>query len=292
MDYGARYYDPQLGRWHTPDPANQFGSPYVGLGNNPVNGTDPDGKFFGTVFTAFWDAVVTLFTGGLNFNNGISGRAWAKYDPTTPGSKTNNAFRIDMGLFQTDPNRTIAGRAWQLISRFTWEQPMTGLGNAFAHSVNWTGDVERVDYFAGATVLWNANNTDGGTTVGSYINIRSWDDDARTRRSPGFVGEFDELLVHEYGHYMQARTVGGVLTILGGANSGLAYVVPWANPLTSWWEQDASQRGINYMIRTGRVDPNTAQGRANLDFYYRQNPSSLGAWWEFATLPFTFFWRF
>ncbi len=45
IDHGARYYDAQLGRWHTPDPANQFSSPYVGMGNNPVMYTDPDGKF-------------------------------------------------------------------------------------------------------------------------------------------------------------------------------------------------------------------------------------------------------
>jgi len=41
--YGARYYDPQLGMWHSIDPADEFYSPYVGMGNNPMVLTDPDG---------------------------------------------------------------------------------------------------------------------------------------------------------------------------------------------------------------------------------------------------------
>ncbi|MCB9234604.1 MAG: RHS repeat-associated core domain-containing protein [Bacteroidia bacterium] len=43
-DYGARFYDPQLGRWHANDPAGEFESPYVYTGNNPVNFYDPDGQ--------------------------------------------------------------------------------------------------------------------------------------------------------------------------------------------------------------------------------------------------------
>ena len=43
-DFDARFFDPQLGRWHVPDPANQYASPYVGMGNNPANRVDPDGK--------------------------------------------------------------------------------------------------------------------------------------------------------------------------------------------------------------------------------------------------------
>lgn len=45
-DFGARMYDAQLGRWHCPDPLLQFASPYLAMGNSPVNGTDPSGMWF------------------------------------------------------------------------------------------------------------------------------------------------------------------------------------------------------------------------------------------------------
>ncbi|MCA4900649.1 MAG: fibronectin type III domain-containing protein, partial [Cytophagales bacterium] len=45
--FELREYDPVIGRWTSKDPAGQFYSPYVGMGNNPVSGVDPDGgKFF------------------------------------------------------------------------------------------------------------------------------------------------------------------------------------------------------------------------------------------------------
>ncbi|MCD4818136.1 MAG: RHS repeat-associated core domain-containing protein [Candidatus Cloacimonetes bacterium] len=43
LDFGYRNYDPQLGRWHSFDPKDQFHSPYVYNGNNPINFVDPDG---------------------------------------------------------------------------------------------------------------------------------------------------------------------------------------------------------------------------------------------------------
>lgn len=41
---GRGNYDPILGRWNSADPANQFASPYLGMGNNPAMGVDPDGR--------------------------------------------------------------------------------------------------------------------------------------------------------------------------------------------------------------------------------------------------------
>jgi len=37
--------DASLGRWFGTDPQNQFASPYVAMGNNPVMFTDPNGEF-------------------------------------------------------------------------------------------------------------------------------------------------------------------------------------------------------------------------------------------------------
>jgi len=45
-DYGARFYDPQIGRFHTVDPATEKYyslSPFTFCGNNPVNIVDPNG---------------------------------------------------------------------------------------------------------------------------------------------------------------------------------------------------------------------------------------------------------
>lgn len=44
--FRLRLWDARIGRWLTTDPAGQYHSPYLGMGNSPVNGIDFDGGIF------------------------------------------------------------------------------------------------------------------------------------------------------------------------------------------------------------------------------------------------------
>ena len=43
--FQLRLWDARIGRWLTTDPYGQFASPYLGMGNNPISMTDPDGGY-------------------------------------------------------------------------------------------------------------------------------------------------------------------------------------------------------------------------------------------------------
>jgi len=45
--FELRMWDSRLARWTSTDPYGQYHSPYLGMGNNPINGVDPDGGLFG-----------------------------------------------------------------------------------------------------------------------------------------------------------------------------------------------------------------------------------------------------
>ncbi|WP_205511075.1 RHS repeat domain-containing protein [Longitalea arenae] len=44
--FELRMYDSKIARWLSVDPKKQFSSPYIGMGNDPVNGVDKDGGFW------------------------------------------------------------------------------------------------------------------------------------------------------------------------------------------------------------------------------------------------------
>ncbi|MGL4567963.1 MAG: RHS repeat domain-containing protein, partial [Fusobacteriaceae bacterium] len=43
VEFDLRQYDPEIGRWLSPDPMHQHFSPYLAMGNNPVSSVDMDG---------------------------------------------------------------------------------------------------------------------------------------------------------------------------------------------------------------------------------------------------------
>ncbi|QKG55128.1 hypothetical protein GKZ67_22170 (plasmid) [Hymenobacter sp. BRD67] len=64
-DFELRNYDSRIGRWTAPDPAGQFHSPYVGMGNNPVSSVDPDGGFISPLAAMGIGAAVGGIAGGI-----------------------------------------------------------------------------------------------------------------------------------------------------------------------------------------------------------------------------------
>lgn len=65
-EMGARYYQPELGRWTQRDPSGLDANAYLYVGGNPVNFVDPSGLFsFGDFFGAIADiaGVVSAFAG-------------------------------------------------------------------------------------------------------------------------------------------------------------------------------------------------------------------------------------
>jgi RHS repeat-associated protein len=73
--FGARYYDPEVGRFLSVDPlADKYPglTPYHYCDNNPLNALDPDGKAFNLLAAGIGAAVGGLVGGGINAFNQIS----------------------------------------------------------------------------------------------------------------------------------------------------------------------------------------------------------------------------
>ena len=83
-DFALRNYDPQIARWVQQDPYQQFASPYVGMGDDPVNNADPSGGsipgftagesiVMGAVVGAITGATIGAITSGDGLKGALTG---------------------------------------------------------------------------------------------------------------------------------------------------------------------------------------------------------------------------
>lgn len=249
INMNGRMYDPILGRMLSPD--NYVQDPfdlqnynrYTYCLNNPLKYTDPSGEFLWTVLNAIKDFFVNTFvnvwTQGVN--------AWTDSDNW---KSTTNAFKIDIGLFNGDIG--------QILSRLTWEAPQTFFGYTYSQVKNYIGEVDRVDYYGGATFCTNENSSNrNGVTLGSYININTHDK-APTDENGKFSPLADFLYMHEYGHYLQSQDYGpGYLFCVGipsiwdlavgdGKGTTRIHDYNFSNHDLKWFERNANKRAKKY----------------------------------------------
>jgi hypothetical protein len=174
--------------------------------------------------------------------------------PEWGGKRFNNSLRILGGLFKTDENKNFWQNAGMLLSRWTWEGIQTWSGYAYSRLRNATGNVDRVDYFGGATFITNENASGSwGMSMGNYIN---------TNIDHEITGDFNDyvlshpMYMHEYGHTIDSRAFGlsylfaiGVPSIISAAGDG-------GDHSTYWTETRANRRAEKYFRKYFNVNWN------------------------------------
>ncbi|NGX85381.1 RHS repeat-associated core domain-containing protein [Aequorivita sp. KMM 9714] len=90
--FEARLWDARIGRWLTVDPAGEFFSPYLGMGNNPISTVDPDGRC--TKCPNNGNTGDIFNEGGYTFTMGEDGVWWSDayfndYGTTVTGSSSS-----------------------------------------------------------------------------------------------------------------------------------------------------------------------------------------------------------
>jgi RHS repeat-associated protein len=117
--FELRLWDSRIGRWLSPDPYGQYASPYLGMGNNPANGIDPD--------CGWWQEFKNWVVGkGWNSNNALDFQAnggelgkWIgdRFTGYREGFKPASSYGEEMVIARfnavQDYKVTIAGREFE-----------------------------------------------------------------------------------------------------------------------------------------------------------------------------------
>ena len=131
-----------------------------------------------------------------------------------PSNYLHNVAKICWGLFLTDPKRSFWGRAWQLISRFTWELPQTLVGWLYTLMRALVGQVDRVDKLGGITFATKIKGEGCmGVSLGTFVNL--WDGHWLRDGKEGLVLS-NQLCMHEFGHTADSQRFGPLyLPVIG-----------------------------------------------------------------------------
>ncbi|WP_436517257.1 DUF6443 domain-containing protein [Ekhidna sp. To15] len=159
-DFLSRNYDPALGRFFAVDPAGQFNSPYVGMGNVPHMGVDPNGESLipiavniglGFLFNTAVNGVraaVNSFNGNGSFWENMSqfGYGSSVTYNTGSGYKLNQSNGFGAGTQSNENGPQVWGgfaNPETIVSEFNFDTEVT---NVKAIGNEWSADISSVKW--------------------------------------------------------------------------------------------------------------------------------------------------
>ena len=167
-------------------------------------------------------------------------------------NNASNDVKITFGLLKGSPG--------QILSRFTWELPQTIIGWGYSQSRLIWDDVDRVEYFDGATYVINENShSHKGVTIGNYININD-KGSMPVDENGNFAPQKSQLYMHEYGHYLQSQQLGlhylvyiGIPSLISAATAQKQKNPPFSTHSKMWFEKSANRKAKDYFSKNYNV---------------------------------------
>ncbi len=193
-EFELRQYDPVIGRWTSMDPYGQYPSPYVGMGNNPVNSIDKDGGKRSPIF----DELTGEFLG--NDSEGFMGKLLFMsrylYNQLSDNNQKviNHKTAVQNSYGVEEANSFVLANAIKYVALKTNIFPYTfdGLKNIGA----WDYDNKIGDIFINGGVRPNKRST-GAFNEKNNITFNIWNHRATFRT----VENIQNTFYHEYvGH--------------------------------------------------------------------------------------------
>ena len=172
--FGARYYDPFLGLWISPDPAGQYMNPY-GYGGDPVNYVDPTGLWtIGAGIVVGWDshhgwhlglgAAFDLTDGDSNGFGANLSYTWNQDGSESFNVGANFSFLLDAGAsysYNSYTGQTLSGNVGVCLGT----KSVACAGADVGGSLYWDGGGD----FMGATAYAEFQSS----VLGGFANVSS-----------------------------------------------------------------------------------------------------------------------